>query len=133
MKKTVKFPALVVDEATKLKKLITDEERDNLSIERFDPELPFRCIYGLLTYNCFSPRAAELIEKCAKRVYIAEDGLPPKECKKLNGKPKPGGRTSTETQYWSPIEKFIQTASEETNIHLINFLKDKHNNLNENL
>lgn len=125
--KTITFPALVVDEAKKLKEFTTNEEKANLDIEIFNPESRSRCVYGLLTGSCFSLRSAELIEKCAKRVYVAEDGKAPKECKKLNGKPKSGQRTLIGTEYWSPIERFIQIAPPEANEYLINFLKGKHN------
>src|SRR5690349_22682986 len=110
MKKTVKIPALVVDEAKKLKQYATSEEKAALDFQTFNPENAYMCIYGQLTGNCYSTRASELIVQCAKRVYVAEDNLEPRECKKLNGKPKAGSRGFGYTKYWSPIEKFIQIA-----------------------
>lgn len=126
---TTTFPQLVIDEATNLKIHTTVEEKADLNFETFDPKRPAYCVYGQLTGSCFSKRAAQLIELCAERVYIAEDNLQPMDCQKLNGKPQPGDRTSIRTEYWSPIEVFIQLAEPEMNEKLLQYIKGDINTL----
>jgi hypothetical protein len=60
-------------EAEALKIHATKEERERLDMERFNPTNNNHCIYGLVAQGCYSPRAAELIDKCAIRHF---DGLP---------------------------------------------------------
>jgi len=91
---------LVIEEATKLRNMITQEEADNLKFSKLDSSQSDRCIYGQLSGNCFSDRAIELIKACASRVYknwwfLSES--------KLNGSPLGLSRN----EFWSPIEVFI--------------------------
>ncbi len=108
MKKTKKivFPALVREEAKNLKKYATESEISKLDIESFSPKYGHSCIYGMLTGDCHTLRATELIEQCAKRVYkTPEEYIPGKDylANKLNGSPKKAYRS----KYWSPIEVYI--------------------------
>lgn len=52
-------------EAEALRVHATKEERERLDIETLDYSDKTRCIYGLMTGDCFSMRAATLIDKCA--------------------------------------------------------------------
>lgn len=52
-------------EAEALRVHATIEERERLDINRLDSTDRRHCIYGQMTGNCFSERAAELINNCA--------------------------------------------------------------------
>src|SRR5262245_41671762 len=60
---------LAIEEAIKLKKLITLAEAQRLNHISFNPNWKKDCIYGQLTGDCDSPRAYELIHQCCPRVY----------------------------------------------------------------
>jgi hypothetical protein len=110
MKKVdTKLAKLVVKEATKLRKEVTESELGNLSIHlsNLNPDNPSRCIYGQMTGNCFSKRANKLIVKCAERVYSIDEerGGSLFDDAKLNGKPKKTKRRHG--KYFSPIEMYI--------------------------
>lgn len=121
----MKFPKLVIEEATALKKHATEQELDMLSFEGLNPEDSRYCIYGQMTGSCWSERAVELINLCASRVYDdvepTEDGV--FSGAKLNGSPIEKDRLT----YWSPIEVFISRNSfkdnDNLNKKLIRFLK----------
>ncbi len=55
----------VLREANNLKKYATKEELQRLNIELLVPKFQTACIYGQMTGDCYSPRASELIHKCA--------------------------------------------------------------------
>ncbi len=118
-----KFPKIVVDEATKLRELLTDKERKNLNFDTFSPEQYTDCIYGQIGGNCYSFRSVQLIKKSCERVFVA-NGLP-RESNVLNGSPKKSIRST----YWSPIEVFITLATPKMNKMLISFLKQKRKTL----
>jgi hypothetical protein len=116
--KKFKYPALVRTEAKNLRKFTTKEEKENLDYNRLNPRNEMSCIYGLLTNNCFSERAEELIVKSCPRVYKYDsDGFstPVKLSSTLNGKPKIGIRylndieekRDLKSSFWSAIEVFI--------------------------
>lgn len=54
----------VKKEAEALRVHATGEEREMLRVEDLDPKHPERCCYGLMTGECDSGRASELIQKC---------------------------------------------------------------------
>jgi hypothetical protein len=54
----------VCKEAEALRIHATKEERERLDLKRMDPTDPERCYYGLMTGECDSDRASELIQKC---------------------------------------------------------------------
>src|ERR1044072_4459641 len=56
-------------EAEALKVHATKEELNKLRFESLFPGFADACIYGLMTGNCFSNRAAELIYSCAVRYF----------------------------------------------------------------
>lgn len=129
MKKTItvlEINALVIAEATKLKKNATLYEIANLDFSNLRTASKYNCIYGQMTGNCFSERAVELIEASCKRVFninISERDKDKKMGKiygKLNGKPV------TRDEYWSPIEIFIDMERNQNNGNnkrLIDYLK----------
>lgn len=60
-----KLRELVLEEAGKLRRFATLEERQRLTIRQIEPDSPQDCIYGQMTGYCFSKRAAELLAQCA--------------------------------------------------------------------
>ena len=98
-------------EAEALKIHATQEERERLSIEELDPNHARRCIYGLATGECDSPRASKLIKKCAP-IYIDSES--------------DQHRIKTVDHFreyhWSPIEYYI-TLPEAKNANLIAYLR----------
>lgn len=123
--KRFKYPALVKTEAKNLRKFATKEELDKLIQEDFNPRHSDNCIYGLLTGNCDSPRAIELIKSCAPRVYKSGNYVQIGDndwvlSNKLNGSPKKISRV----EFWSPIECFIYpNKQKEAAIRLLKYLK----------
>lgn len=67
-----KLKQRVLEEATLLKQHATPEEIELLDIDELDPNQPSNCIYGQMTGDCFSPRAHELLSKCAVWPYSIE-------------------------------------------------------------
>lgn len=61
-------------EAEALRVHATKEERERLEFKALDPERTRHCIYGLMTHNCNSDRAIQLISDCACR-YIRDNGI----------------------------------------------------------
>lgn len=103
---------LVKDEAKKLRKHATQDQKDSLNYYNLDVTSPSFCVYGQMTGYCYSREALDLIRKCAVRVYNTEgkELTNPIHLKHLNGAPKDfesaGDRTDV---YHSPIEMFIVT------------------------
>lgn len=54
----------VKKEAEALRVHATREEREKLDLKAMIPTHPERCYYGLMTGECDSARASELIQKC---------------------------------------------------------------------
>jgi len=65
MERTESLKQLVRDEAARLREFATVEERGRLDIKKLDWGDSKICFYGLLTGNCFSERARELLNLCA--------------------------------------------------------------------
>lgn len=111
---------LAIEEATKLRKYATRNEKENLvgDISSYDNR---RCIYGKMTGDCYSERAGELIMQCATRVYEI-DALP-MVLQKLNGAPYQTHRRNF--AYHSPIEVLIaqQDCGDEAKRLLVPFIK----------
>lgn len=124
----MKFPKLVIEEATALRKNATKTEIDKLNFLALNAHSATSCVYGLMTGDCHSERAIELIKSCAKRVYKTGEGLPHEGCK-LNGSPVELKRKTSafEVAFWSPIEVFISKSQTENkselNKKLIQFIK----------
>lgn len=63
---------MAATELYKLKEHATEGEF-SLLMKHFethlDPSIPTRCVYGLMTENCYSPRAAELMTQCAPKFF----------------------------------------------------------------
>lgn len=117
----------VLIEATNLREAITEEERGNLRIAFFNPQVTYGCIYGLISGDCFNERAAHLIAKCCKKVLVSHKGM---------GNAVTNSRFSTiapekaiakhenrECYYYSPIEKYILLVELEKSHQLIAYLK----------
>jgi len=62
-------------EAEALRIHATKEERERLKIEKLNPTHMDYCIYGQMTGNCFSERAAILIDMCCSR-FFKNDAMP---------------------------------------------------------
>ena len=63
----------VTDEIENIKLYATDEEKQKLDFDTFDPDYLTTCIYGQLTGYCESDRAIKLIRKCCKRYFNFEE------------------------------------------------------------
>jgi hypothetical protein len=118
-------------EAEALKIHATVEELSKLNIEELDPETRTDCIYGGISGDCDSPRAIELISKCACR-YIIDDHLPgikydgfERIAKYINGTKVADlhkKRHGSEFAHYSAIEAYI-LLPEANNANLISFLR----------
>lgn len=135
----------VKKEARALRRHATKREISQLSFEDLSPSSKYRCVYGLMTGNCFSERAAELIHACCKRYFISstEDGDSigdsaelGKVTRNVNGKKVPGVENATDlcihrnhwTFHLSSIEAYIMQPSAK-NKNLIDYLKGNRNDL----
>ncbi len=119
--------SLVTKEAKALLLNATESELSNLDFGILNSKNRRTCVYGQMTNDCFNNRATRLIELCCDRVYNADptafgiSGI-------LNGSPMQKARTN----YWSPIEVFIDIPSNKTNGNnevLIAFLKGERKTL----
>lgn len=110
---------LVIEEATNLRNLISEEESENLDFRKLKTTNRHFCIYGQLTGDCDSRRAIYLMKKCASRVYKSNGWFLADS--KVNGSPEKLSRDS----FWSPIEVFIVQERNKSgnNEALIKFLK----------
>jgi hypothetical protein len=95
----------------------TKEELGRLDFEVLDPNHPERCIFGLMTGECDSDRASELIQLCTKVFLKNKDCSDEIEVTDKFKKWK-----------WSPIEVYIMRP-EARNENLIAFLKGETDNL----
>ena len=119
---------LVIEEATNLKKHALKKELKNLNFNKFNPDHTLSCIYGQIANGCFTPRAVELMKKCASRGYDRESAPKLVDCK-INGPIIDLPRS----YFWSPIEVFIvqdRNRKNGNNKLLIDFLKGETNELN---
>jgi hypothetical protein len=62
----------VTKEAEALRVHATKDELSLLNIDELKPSNIARCIYGQMTGNCYSLRAATLINKCCVRFFRSE-------------------------------------------------------------
>jgi hypothetical protein len=122
----------VKKEAEALRVHATKEELGSLNLDQLFPESIYKCIYGLMTGNCSSVRAAMLINTCACRYVkdaclteIQEQGFERIQ-KKVNGanvvnfvKERTEGPY---TRHYSAIEAYI-LLPEARNENLIAYLK----------
>jgi hypothetical protein len=120
-------------EAEALRVHATKEERERLDFEWLDYSDKRRCIYGLMTKDCYSKRAAELINTCA----ITHFDLLPDSVDEINGyvvdKPNDFIDKRTDASVFSrytfsAIEAYI-CLPEAKNANLIAFLKGETDNL----
>lgn len=120
-------------EAEALKIHATNEERERLSFDELNPRGRHSCIYGQMTFDCHSKRAALLISGCAPRFFknkrfsdIEREGFAGVE-KRANGKRVAkfiDKRTvgGIEDKHFSAIEAYI-LLPEARNANLIAFLR----------
>ncbi len=131
---------LVKKEASKLKEHATPEELARLNFEHLNPNSPRSCIYGQMTGNCYSPRANELVLKCAERVYVSNVSRDSESnavftYQTLNGVPHliENNRDRSEV-YHSPIEIYLvfnrENDTTENNKVVIDYLKGETTELN---
>lgn len=113
---------LVKQEAENLKIHATPEELNKLDIDELNDSSTQRCVYGLLTGDCFSGRSEELIQKCCERVMRPAYAI--RHSLELNGSPLKTERNN----YWSPIEVYISQFSyylNGNNASLVAFLRSE--------
>jgi hypothetical protein len=70
-----KFLEDVAKEARLLKKEATKPELKKLDFTSLDPSSKYFCVYGQMTGNCKSDRAATLIQSCCKRFIKNDDNI----------------------------------------------------------
>ena len=112
---TNKLKELVKQEAENLKKYALKKELKRLDFSNLYPQSYRACIYGQMTGDCYSKRAAELLNKCAQPY----SGKVQKYLSPENKKFKDGF-----IRNFSPIEFYIAQDGAESEA-LINFLKGK--------
>ena len=141
-----KFLEDVAKEAEALKEHATKEEISKLSIAILDPTHSEKCLYGLMTGNCYSERASELIFKSCTR-YFHNPGIVfgnsrlnfSRIRQKVNGSSIDGvdnGRqlgklrlgSVGDESYYSAVEIYI-TAKDARPKNLISFLKGERKDL----
>lgn len=133
----------VAKEARALKEHATKRELNKLEFDDLDPNRFHSCIYGQMTGDCRSPRAAKLIHTCCPRYFVNDDHLIPDKPltlgvvrKIVNGAKVEGVDTAEDFQntrrwsidHFSAIEAYILTPFAE-NKNLIDFLKGNRTDL----
>jgi len=118
---------LVQAEADNLRKHATPAEKSRLNFRTFNPRKTRGCIYGQMTGNCYENRAAELIIKCAAKVYLSSAfGIDANQIYNLNGKPFKIN-TYRQFEYHSPIELYVYlndlANTPEFNENLLEYIK----------
>ena len=102
---------LALKEAEQLRIHLTKTEKQRLlkQIDILDPDSYTECIYGLVTGNCESKRANNLILKCCERVYTTNPNIDNFITKaKLNGAPTKIKKGEKRLDYYcSPIERVL--------------------------
>src|SRR5687767_9919523 len=128
--KEKQLQGLVRHEAKALRRYATKTEIENLSFEKLDPSSRLKCIYGQMTGTCDSPRAIELIQKCASRVFESEQSGEYRVFSKARVNGSPIGKDRL--KYFSPIEMFIETTENRSSRSkkLIEYIKGETNELN---
>ncbi len=122
---------LVIAEAKKLRKNANEKELKRLDIYMLDTKSPKHCIYGQMTGDCFNRRASKLIGESCSRVFN-NDSKNSEISGTLNGPPKGKRRDGIRTDYWSPIEVFIDKDRNKyngNNERLITFLRGEEKTL----
>lgn len=126
---------LVIQEAMKLKELLTDEEKERLNKESFNGDSPLLCIYGQSTGSCNSVRALELVRQCCTKVYDVRESRKNMDAAKspLNGSPMGFTVDANDRvyNYMSPIEVYILSPNggDKEGYKIIDFLKGYTNTL----
>lgn len=134
----------VKKEAKALRKHATKDELAHLTTAALDPTDYNKCVYGLMTGDCRSVRASELIFSCCKRYFDTEDewevDASLEQIKRVvNGKTIVGVNDYKEfdeertnfngIRYYSSIEMYILRKDAKKK-NLIAYLKGETNDLN---
>lgn len=133
----------VAAEAKALREHATKEELAELNLSEFDPNAAEGCIYGQMTGDCYSDRAALLVSLCTQRYFrhemfdvIEKHGVKGLS-KAVNGKSvadfieeraKAHLYMNTKKVHYSAIEAYI-LLPEAKNANLIAYLKGETENL----
>lgn len=129
----------VINEAIALRKHATKEERGRLDFSKLRVMSQWECIYGQITGDCFSRRAAELIALCCTRYFhsgaVRHGNYMGQVIDNANGTKKPIDFISTRSgnalgyKYYSAIEAYI-TLPDAKNKNLIAYLRGEAETLN---
>jgi hypothetical protein len=117
---------LVIEEAKNLKKFATNKELGELFISALNPLRDESCVYGLMTGDCTSKRANELITKCCSAVVLKTVSRVISDVSLVNIPMSNHFAHLPRLTYWSPIEVFVarpQNKINGNNQTLIKFLK----------
>lgn len=108
--KKADFLLEVMAELDNIKAKATKEEIGRLNLESFNPNSPTKCIYGLMTGECFSNRAKELTPKTYDSI----------------GWGNSFGRqqfTKGNMECFTALEKYLYMVKEATHAKIIDYLK----------
>lgn len=121
-------------EAKALREHATKEELGRLDFNNLDPNDKRYCIYGLMTGNCNSERAIELITKCCTRYFHNNDVMGNMSSFEIAAQRVNGGTCDLasarglEIRYFSSIETYIFFGDRKRN--LIAYLRGETDDLN---
>ena len=123
MSKRTSLIALVREEASLISQHATEEEKGRLIFKDLSPGSMYRCVYGQMTGNCFSRRAVELLNLCAKPYTLSPENLiEPKN-------PEEGFifEPNCAMRCFSALEYFISRHENKryNNAHLIDFIQGR--------
>lgn len=107
---------------------LTEEQKNKLNIEDFDPYDPHFCIYGQIFDYCFHKDAVKLYSKIYEclisRTVFERMGFKYHSFKKSENSLKSG---------YTPLEKYLTMVDSKKHKEIIDFIKCKINNINLNV
>lgn len=106
---------LVKQEAYNIKLHATESEKDRLHFSSLDPTLRKACVYGLMTGDCFSEMAANLLNLCALECVNEIDREEPFQIVRKEV-------FTDSRQFFSPLEYYINQEDAD-NEQLIKYIK----------
>lgn len=104
-----KYIRVVISEIVNVKRYATEKEKNGLIYNKFHPRFSWKCIYGLITGDCFSKETSTLINKCVDfGVYVPSSNA--SHVGIFNFvliKVKRFFRFKCKRNYYTPLENFI--------------------------
>lgn len=112
-------------EASFLRSEITEEEKKNLDFENFSYSQTSRCIYGLISGNCYNKRSSELIKKSKVKLGFSLDKEIAYDNKEKKLSPSFDFENNQRRNYhfFSPLELFITIDPIDFDEKVLSFIK----------